>query len=58
MLDRVDEMIIAGGMAFTFKKELQGMQIGKSIYDAEVPKLLFDRFCDMFRRHLVLSFSR
>lgn len=42
MLDRVDEMIIAGGMAFTFKKELQGMQIGKSIYDAEGAKIVKD----------------
>jgi len=38
MLDRVDELIIAGGMAFTFKKELNNMKIGKSIYDAEGAK--------------------
>jgi phosphoglycerate kinase len=42
MLDKVDEMIIAGGMAFTFKKELQGMKIGKSIYDAEGAKIVKD----------------
>jgi len=33
MLDKVDEMIIAGGMAFTFKKVLNNVQIGKSLFD-------------------------
>lgn len=34
LLDSVDEMIIGGGMAFTFAKELHGMEIGGSLYDA------------------------
>jgi phosphoglycerate kinase len=33
LLDSVDEMIIGGGMAFTFKKVLSGMSIGNSLYD-------------------------
>ncbi|KAM3418972.1 Phosphoglycerate kinase [Cercospora zeina] len=33
MLDKVNSLIICGGMAFTFKKELDGMQIGNSLYD-------------------------
>jgi len=33
LLDKVDEMIIGGGMAYTFKKVLQNCQIGKSLYD-------------------------
>ena len=33
LLDRVDEMIIGGGMSFTFKKVLDGMSIGDSLYD-------------------------
>ncbi|CAL1546124.1 unnamed protein product [Lymnaea stagnalis] len=33
LLDVVDEMIIGGGMAFTFLKELRGMAIGDSLYD-------------------------
>ncbi|CUS20981.1 LAQU0S02e02806g1_1 [Lachancea quebecensis] len=43
LLDKVDSIIIGGGMAFTFKKVLEGTEIGNSIFDkagAEiVPKL-------------------
>lgn len=35
LLDKVDEMIIVGGMAFTFLKKLKGMAIGASLYDNE-----------------------
>lgn len=35
MLDKVDEMIIGGGMAFTFKKVINDMNIGGSLYDDE-----------------------
>lgn len=44
LLDKVDRMIIGGGMAYTFKKVLNGMEIGKSLYDeagaAEVPSIM------------------
>lgn len=33
MLDKVNELIITGGMAFTFLKKLHNMKIGKSLYD-------------------------
>lgn len=33
LIEKVDEMIIGGGMAFTFLKDLYGWQIGKSLYD-------------------------
>lgn len=33
LLDRIDLLIIGGGMAFTFKKILENMQIGDSIFD-------------------------
>ncbi|BHF64766.1 phosphoglycerate kinase activity [Sparganum proliferum] len=33
MLDKVDELIIGGGMAFTFLKVLNNMKIGNSLYD-------------------------
>jgi len=33
MLDKVNSLIICGGMAFTFKKTLSGMSIGKSLFD-------------------------
>lgn len=40
MLDLVDEMIIGGGMAFTFNKVLNGTQIGSSLYDEEGANLV------------------
>jgi phosphoglycerate kinase len=40
MLDKVDEMIIGGGMAFTFNKELNNMKIGKSLFDEEGAKIV------------------
>uniref|UniRef100_A0A914VMM7 Phosphoglycerate kinase n=1 Tax=Plectus sambesii TaxID=2011161 RepID=A0A914VMM7_9BILA len=42
LLDKVDEMIIAGGMAFTFLKVAKGMKIGKSLYDEEGAKIVND----------------
>mmetsp|Transcript_13782 Transcript_13782/g.15213 ORF Transcript_13782/g.15213 Transcript_13782/m.15213 type:complete len:415 (-) Transcript_13782:100-1344(-) len=35
LLDRVDEMIIGGGMAYTFLKVVNGMAIGTSLFDDE-----------------------
>jgi len=40
LLDRVDEMVIAGGMCFTFLKESAKMQIGASLYDEEGAKIV------------------
>jgi len=40
LLDKVNEMIIGGGMAFTFKKQLDGMNIGKSLFDEEGSKIV------------------
>ena len=44
LLDKADEIIIGGGMAFTFKKVAHGLAIGNSLFDEEgareVPKLL------------------
>lgn len=33
MLSKVDEMIIGGGMAFTFLKKMHNIDIGKSLFD-------------------------
>lgn len=38
LLERVDEMIIGGGMAFTFLKVLHGIDIGNSLFDEEGAK--------------------
>ncbi|GAB9469785.1 hypothetical protein Gpo141_00007052 [Globisporangium polare] len=40
MLDKVDEMVIGGGMAFTFKKVINKMEIGSSLYDDEGAKIV------------------
>lgn len=40
LLDKVNEMIIGGGMAYTFLKELNGMNIGTSLYDSEGAKIV------------------
>ena len=39
LLERANEIIIGGGMAFTFKKEVEGVSIGSSLYDAEGAKI-------------------
>ncbi|GFN75084.1 phosphoglycerate kinase [Plakobranchus ocellatus] len=46
LLEKVDEMIIGGGMAFTFLKVNFGMEIGNSLYDehgAEIVKKLTEK---------------
>jgi phosphoglycerate kinase len=40
LLEKADEIIIGGGMAFTFKKVLQNMEIGASLFDPEGAKLV------------------
>lgn len=42
MLDKVNEMIIGGGMAFTLLKVDRGMEIGNSLYDEEGAKMVKD----------------
>lgn len=40
LLGKADEIIVGGGMAFTFKKVLNGMEIGASLFDPEGAKLV------------------
>lgn len=40
LLDKVSEMIIGGGMAFTFLKKLNSMKIGSSLYDEKGAELV------------------
>lgn len=40
LLAKVDLMIIGGGMAFTFKKQLENMKIGSSLYDEDGAKIV------------------
>ena len=34
MIDKVDEMIIGGGMSYTFLKKIYGINLGNSLFDA------------------------
>ncbi|KAB0791672.1 hypothetical protein PPYR_03472 [Photinus pyralis] len=60
LLDKVDEMIIGGGMSYTFLKESQNMSIGNSLYDAEgakiVQKLLDKAKANNVKIHLPVDF--
>merc|ERR1711971_800118 len=40
LLDKVDKMIVGGGMAYTFLKTSDGMSIGTSLYDEEGAKIV------------------
>merc|ERR1711907_495846 len=42
MLDKVDKLIIGGGMAFTFLKVNNGMSVGASLYDEDGAKTVPD----------------
>lgn len=42
LLDKCNKMIIGGGMAFTFLKVLNNMNIGSSLYDEEGAKIVKD----------------
>lgn len=60
LLDKVNEMIIVGGMAFTFLKVLKGMAIGASLFDAEgatiVQKLVDKAAANGVQLHLPVDF--
>jgi len=42
ILNLANEMLICGGMAFTFLKVLNNMKIGKSIFDEDGAKIVQD----------------
>ncbi|MCL2259941.1 MAG: phosphoglycerate kinase [Fibromonadales bacterium] len=42
LLDKADKIIIGGGMAFTFKKVINNLAIGASLYDDEGAKIVPD----------------
>jgi phosphoglycerate kinase len=60
LIEKADEIIIGGGMAFTFKKELEGMRIGNSLFDAEGAKIAKELFAKAAARgvkiHLPVDF--
>ncbi len=40
LIEKADKIIIGGGMAYTFYKQLHGMPIGTSLFDAEGAKIV------------------
>lgn len=60
LLDKVNEMIIGGGMAFTFLKVLNNMEIGGSLFDEEgakiVQKLVDKANANKVQLHLPVDF--
>ena len=60
LIDRADEIIVGGGMAFTFLKVLRNMPIGESLYDPEgaklVPELLSKADAKGVKIHLPVDF--
>ncbi len=40
LIEKADEIIIGGGMAYTFMKVLNGMEIGESLFDPEGAKIV------------------
>ncbi|HEY8904018.1 MAG TPA: phosphoglycerate kinase, partial [Chthoniobacterales bacterium] len=60
LLDKADEIIIGGGMAYTFRKVLDGMEIGESLYDAAgaeiIPELMEKAKAKGVQIHLPVDF--
>jgi len=60
LLDQVNEMMIVGGMAFTFLKVIDGMKIGNSLYDEDgagiVKKLMEKAKAKNVKMHFPVDF--
>ncbi|MCC6415577.1 MAG: phosphoglycerate kinase [Opitutaceae bacterium] len=56
LIEKADKIIIGGGMAYTFKKQLQGMAIGNSLFDAEGAKIVADLVAKAKARNVELIF--
>jgi phosphoglycerate kinase len=56
LIEKADEIIIGGGMAYTFKKVLDGMEIGGSLFDPEGAKIVADLAAKAQERKVNLIF--
>lgn len=61
LIDQADEIIIGGGMAYTFHKVLAGMEIGTSLFDPQggeiVPKVMAKGKSKGVKIHLPVDFK-
>ena len=56
LIKKADEIIIGGGMAYTFKKVTHGMEIGMSLFDADGAKLVPELVAQAKARSVKLIF--
>jgi phosphoglycerate kinase len=56
LLDKVDAMIVGGGMAYTFKKVIDGMSIGGSLFDPDGAKIVEKLVAKAKQRNVALTF--
>lgn len=56
LIKKADEIIIGGGMAYTFKKVTHGMEIGTSLFDADGAKLVPELVAQATARGVKLIF--
>jgi len=56
LLDKVNAMIVGGGMAYTFKKVTDGMAIGGSLFDADGAKIVEKLVAKAKERNVKLHF--
>jgi phosphoglycerate kinase len=56
LLDKVNTMIIGGGMAFTFIKVLKNVEIGNSLFDQEGAKIVEKLVAKAKANNVVLHF--
>jgi len=56
LLDKVNAMIVGGGMAYTFKKVMDGMAIGGSLFDADGAKIVEKLVAKAKERNVKLHF--
>ena len=56
LIEKADAIIIGGGMAYTFKKVLGGMEIGGSLFDPEGAKIVADLVAKAKARQVKLIF--
>ncbi len=56
LIEKADAIIIGGGMAYTFKKVMDGMEIGGSLFDPEGAKIVADLVAKAKERNVRLIF--
>jgi 3-phosphoglycerate kinase len=56
LIEKADAIIIGGGMAYTFKKVIEGMEIGDSLFDPEGAKIVADLVAKAKAREVQLIF--